>query len=295
MRLGIGLPTYLGNVIEPRAVLDWARRAETAGFAAVAVHDRPHADTLDPLATLAAVAAVTERVRLATTVVLLPTRDEALLVKQAAVVDRLSNGRLDLGVGVGGRANDFELFGRSFAGRGREYERQLARITELWAGAVASEEDGTQLGPAPIQRPRPPLWVGGYAPSSIDRAVRLGDGYIFGAAGVAGMAAKVPAIRAAAAAAGRTDFPVAGLAYVLLSTDRAEIADAESLLTRYYQQLHKPFNDLVAVGDERAMEATIAAYRDAGVDLLHLIPVSRSADQIERIAAVAGVGAATRA
>jgi alkanesulfonate monooxygenase SsuD/methylene tetrahydromethanopterin reductase-like flavin-dependent oxidoreductase (luciferase family) len=293
MRLGIGLPTYLGNLIEPRGVLDWARRAEQAGFAAVAVHDRPHADTWEPLATLAAVAAVTERVRLATTIVILPTRDEALVVKQAAVVDRISGGRLDLGVGVGGRANDFELFGRQFAGRGREYERQLARIGELWAGAVASEEDGGELGPAPIQRPRPPLWVGGYAPAAIDRAVRHGDGYIFGAAGIATMAAKIPAIREAAARAGRSDFPVAGLAYVLLSTDAGEIAEAERLLTRYYQHLHKPFNDLVAVGDERAMDATLAAYREAGLDLLHLIPISRSADQIERIGAVAGVSVAS--
>ena len=295
MRLGIGLPTFLGNVIEPRAVLDWATRTEDAGFAAVAVHDRPHADTLDPIATLAAVAAVTDRVRLATAIVILPTRDEALLVKQAAVVDRISGGRLDLGVGVGGRENDFALFGRSFVGRGREYERQLTRIDELWAGAIASERDGTELGPAPIQRPRPPLWVGGYAPAAIDRAVRHGDGYIFGAAGIAGMTAKIPSIREAAAKAGRADFPVAGLAYVLLSTDPAEIADAERLITRYYQHLHKPFNELVAVGDERTIETTIDAYRAAGVDLLHLIPVSHSADQIERIAAVAGVGAAGRA
>lgn len=293
MRLGIGLPTWLGNVIGPRTVLDWARRADEAGFAAVAVHDRPHADTWDPLATLAAVAVVTEHVRLATTAVILPARDEALLVKQAVVVDRISSGRLDLGVGVGGRPNDFDLFGRPFAGRGREYERQLARMGDLWAGAIVSEERGNQLGPAPIQRPGPPLWVGGYAPAAIDRAVRHGHGYIFGAAGIAGMAAKIPAIREAAAKAGRADFPVAGLAYVLLSTDAGEIADAERLITRYYGQLHKPFNDLVAVSDERVMEATLATYREAGVDLLHLFPVSRSADQIEQIARVAGLSSAS--
>ena len=129
MRLGIGLPTYLGNVIDARAVLDWARRTEEAGFVAVAVHDRPHADTWEPIATLSAIAAATERVRFATASVILPTRDEALLVKQAAVVDQISGGRLDLGVGA--RANDFELFGRPFAGRGREFERQLARIDDL--------------------------------------------------------------------------------------------------------------------------------------------------------------------
>ena len=292
MRLGIGLPTWLGNLIEPRDVLEWARRADEAGFAAVAAHDRPHADTWEPLATLVAAAVVTDRARLATTAIILPTRDEALVVKQAAVVDRLSSGRLDLGVGVGARANDFELFGRPFAGRGREYERQLARIRDLWAGAVASEKRGNELGPAPIQRPGPPLWVGGYASAAIDRAVRHGNGYIFGAAGVAGMAAKIPAIRAAAATAGRSDFPVAGLAYVLLGTDAGEIADAERLITRYYGQLHKPFHELVTVGDERVIEAALAAYREAGVDLLHVFPVSRSADQIERIARVAGLNPA---
>jgi alkanesulfonate monooxygenase SsuD/methylene tetrahydromethanopterin reductase-like flavin-dependent oxidoreductase (luciferase family) len=292
MRLGIGLPTYLGNLIEPRAVLEWARRTEASGFAAIGVHDRPHADTWDPMVTLAAVAVATEGIRLASTVVLLPTRDEALLVKQAAVVDRLSGGRLDLGVGVGARSNDFDLFGRSFAGRGRRYDDQLARINDLWARAIASEDSGSEFGPAPIQRPRPPLWVGGYAAAAIDRAVRHGDGYILGAADVSAMAAKVPLVREAATRAGRSRFPVAGLAYVLLSTDAAEIADAEWLLTRYYRQLHKPFNDLVAVGDERAIEATIAAYRKAGVDRLYLLPVSRSADQIERIASVANLSAA---
>ncbi len=288
MRLGIGLPTHLGNGIEPLAVLDWARRAEAAGFEAVGVHDRPHSDTWEPVATLAAVAAVTERVRLATTVVLLPTRDEALLVKQAAVVDAVSNGRLDLGVGVGARPNDFELFGRRFAGRGREYERQLERIDALWREAVETAVAGSSLGPASVQRPHPRLWVGGYAAAATERAIRFGDGYIFGAAGIDAMTRKTPEIRSAAAAAGRLDFPVAGLAYVLSSTDAAEIDEAERLLTRYYGSLHKPFRDLVAVGDDARIAATIDAYRAAGLDILYLIPVARSADQIERIARAAG-------
>ena len=288
MRLGIGLPNYLAGAIEPKAVLDWAREAERAGFDAVSVHDRPHSDTWDPIATLAAVAGVTERVRLATTAVILPSRDEALLVKQAAVVDVISGGRLDLGVGVGARRNDFELFGRPFAGRGREFERQLGRIDELWRGAVEAREAGTNLGPAPVQRPRPPLWVGGYATASSARAVRFGDGYIFGAAGLEAMTRRTPEIKAAAAAAGRPDFPVAGLAYVLSSTNATEISEAERLLTRYYQTLHKPFHELVSVGDDETIAATIGGYRAAGLDVLYLLPVARSAEQIGRLARVAG-------
>ena len=290
MQLGIGLPTYLGNLVGPGDLLDWARRAEAAGFHAVSVHDRPLSDTWEPLVTLAAVAAVTERIRLATTAVILPTRDEALLVKQAAVVDAVSGGRLDLGVGVGARADDFELFGRPFAGRGRTFERQLERMAALWRDAVGTAATGSAMGPAPARRPRPRLWVGGYAPAAAGRAIRFGDGYIFGAPGLATMARRTPEIKAAAAAAGRPDFPVAGLAYVLASTDRAETDEAERLLTRYYRTLAKPFGELVAVGDDEVLRATIAGYRAAGLDLLHLIPVSRSADQVERLARIALAG-----
>lgn len=287
MQLGIGLPTYLGNLVDAGEVVDWARRAEAAGFAALAVHDRPNSDTWEPIVTLATMATATELVRLATTAIILPTRDEALLVKQAAVVDRMSGGRLDLGVGVGLRPDDFELFGRPFAARGRRFERQLERIAVLWREAIETAEAGTAIGPAPVQRPRPRLWVGGYAPPAAARAIRHGDGYLFGAPGLETMARRTPEIKAAAAAAGRADFPVAGLAYVLVSTSRREIDEAERLITRYYRTLAKPFRQLVAIGDDETIAATIDDYRAAGLDLLHLLPVSRSADQVERLARIA--------
>jgi hypothetical protein len=129
MKLGVGLPGYLGGAVEPATVIEWARRADAAGFHGVAVHDRPNHDAWDPLATLAAAAAVTERVRLAITVVLLPAYDEAVLARQAAVVDRVSGGRLDLGVGLGARADDYQALGRRFGGRGRRLSEQLRRQT----------------------------------------------------------------------------------------------------------------------------------------------------------------------
>ena len=142
----------------------------------MAVHDRPNHDAWDPLATLAAAATVTERVRLATTAVLLPAYDETLLARQAAVVDRVSGGRLDLGVGLGARADDYQALGRPFGGRGRRLEEQLQRLHELWAAAIDREATGGTPGPAPLQRPHPPLWVGGYADAAVRRAVTLGDG-----------------------------------------------------------------------------------------------------------------------
>ena len=83
MQIGVGLPGYLGTAVDAALVLEWARRADEAGFAAVAAHDRPDHDAWDPLVTLAAVAPITRRVRLVTTVVVLPPRDAGLVAKQA--------------------------------------------------------------------------------------------------------------------------------------------------------------------------------------------------------------------
>lgn len=283
MRLGIGLPSFQGNAIEPATVLEFARRAEAAGFDAVAVHDRPNHETWDPLMTLAAVAPITNRVRLATTAILLPTRDETLLVKQAALVDRLSNGRLDLGLAVGGRADDFEALDRSFAGRGRTFERQLARLDELWARAVASESHPPSVGPAPVQRPRPRTWIGGYAAAAPERATRYGDAFIFGAAGIEGMGKRIPEIRAAARTAGKNAFEIGGLAYVVPSTDPSTLNEAEQILTRYYGHLHKPFGELVHTGDTDALTGVVDAYRATGLDVLYLLPIGPSADVVDRL------------
>lgn len=274
MKLGIGLPTWTGNLIDPAALLGWATRAEAAGFHAVTVHDKPNHDTYDPLAMLAAVAAITSRVRLVTAAVLLPPRDEALTAKQALVVDRLSGGRLDLGVAVGGRADDYELLGRSMAGRGRRFTAQLERMTALFDAAVVHERDGKAMGPAPVQRPRPRLLVGGYQPAAIARAARFGDGFVFGAPPASMMAGRIPAIRAAAAEAGKPEFPVTALAYTLPDLGPGARETGEALLLRYYGALARPWDDLVVQGDAASLRAGVARYADAGVDVLHLVPVT---------------------
>src|SRR6266511_2323319 len=154
MKLGVRLPGYFGGAVEPATVIEW--------------------------------------VRLATTAVLLPAYDETLLARQAAVVDRVSGGRLDLGVGLGARADDYQALGRPFGGRGRRLEEQLQRLHELWAAAIDREATGGTPGPAPLQRPHPPLWVGGYADAAVRRAVTLGDGDQPGWARAAGIGARCP-------------------------------------------------------------------------------------------------------
>ena len=284
MKLGIGLPTWMGNRVAASDVLDWARAAEDAGVDAIAVHDKPNHDTWEPLAALAVVAPITSRVRLFTGALLLPTREEALVAKQAAVIDQVSGGRLDLGVALGGRPDDFELLRRPMAGRGLTFERQIERLLDLWSASVEHADSGKASGPAPFRPPHPRLWIGGYKPAAIARAVRWADGYIFGAPGPAMMAEKIPAVRAAAAAAGRDALPVAALAYVLPSEDPAELAEGEALIGRYYVPLHKPFAELVHSGSGEQVLEAVKRYEAAGVDHLHLIPVMRSVKGIERLA-----------
>src|ERR687888_2610979 len=111
MQIGIGLPTTVPGT-EGSAVVRWARRAEERGFSSLGVLDRIVYDNYEPLIALAGAAGATERIRLATTILIAPSRvDATLLAKQAASVDRLSGGRLTPGMGGGGRPDDFEVAG----------------------------------------------------------------------------------------------------------------------------------------------------------------------------------------
>lgn len=281
MRLGIGLPTHLGAPPDPRLVLDWARLADEAGFAALTVHDRPHHWTWEPLSSLSAAAAVTQRARLMTTAMLLPPRPVELVAKQAAVVDQLSGGRLDLGLTPGARPVDFEALGGPFEQRGARFDRQLGRLGELWAEARGG--DGEVSGPAPVQVPGPPLWIGGYTSAAIDRAVRHGAGYMMGAAGSEAMATRFAEVRERAERAGRS-LEVAGMAYLAYGGDQRTAEQAEQHLLAYYGTLRRPFEEMVHRGDADSLAEQLDGYRRAGVDLLVLMPTIPELAQLEALA-----------
>ena len=175
MRIGLVLPP----TGDPADVPDTARRAEEQGFDLVASgeHVLFGSPTPNAFVTLAAAAAVTTRVRLLSAVTLLPLYPAPLAAKMAATLDRISGGRFELGIGVGGENPvEFAACGVPVRERGRRTDEALDVLVTLFAGEPI-DVDGTPatLDPLPIQRPRPPVWVGGRSEASMRRAGRAGD------------------------------------------------------------------------------------------------------------------------
>lgn len=253
MRFGLSLPHYgfslpTGQITFADAA-EWARRAEALGFDSVWVSDhffysfaRYGADpspiaSLEPLTTLAGIAAVTERVRLGTLVLCAAFRHPAVLAKAATSIDLLSSGRLDLGLGAGWMAEEFEAFGYRYGPVGERFtilEETLDVVKQLCSGKSVTY-DGPNvtlreavLRPAP-DRP-PPLWVGGKGgPRLLRLAARLADGWnVVWRMSPEAYAGKVADVRAACEAAGR-DPATFGLSvglYSLIGEDEAAARDA---------------------------------------------------------------------
>jgi len=285
MKLGIGLPNTMAHETDRSLMLDWARLADEAGFEVLGTIDKPNYDAWEPLATLAGVTGVTERILLATTILQLPNRNEVLVAKQAAVIDQLSAGRLVLGVAQGGREDDYDVLGAEFTGRSRRFEHQVERIREIWREAQSADREHGVVGPAPVQRPAPPIWSGASTPKAVERALRVADGFLFGTAGAEAMAERIPGIREGFAANGKPDASVAGLAYVAVGDDpQAALDEATHHVLRYYGQLWTEPENLIHHGPASKLAEEIAAYEHAGVDVLIVVPQIPSLDQVEQLA-----------
>jgi probable F420-dependent oxidoreductase len=199
LELGAQLPAWHWD-LDVTELRDWTQGAEAIGYDwlgmpdhvlyAYETADRPAGaypgGTIqhEPFAFLAWVAALTQRVALTTSVIVLPQRQPALVAKQAAEVDVLSGGRLRLGLGVGWQESEYDALGMPFHDRGRRMEDDVALLRACWADEPI-DFDGSRLRlermsmlPKPVQPGGPPLLFGGLAPRAIARAARLGDGWI---------------------------------------------------------------------------------------------------------------------
>ncbi|GAB1331438.1 LLM class flavin-dependent oxidoreductase [Streptomyces sennicomposti] len=176
MNVGIGLP-----IGDPATLLTWARRADAGPFSTLGLLDRLVYDNPEPLIALAVLAGATSRIRVQTEVLLAPLRDTALLAKQAATLDRMTGGRLTLGLGVGGRDDDHQAAGVDMRTRGRRLDEQMAVLRRLWTGEPYGDDVGP-IGPAPARPGGPEVLFGGFKPAAIERVARWGDGFLAAAA-----------------------------------------------------------------------------------------------------------------
>jgi alkanesulfonate monooxygenase SsuD/methylene tetrahydromethanopterin reductase-like flavin-dependent oxidoreductase (luciferase family) len=279
MEIGIGLPNAVAGV-DRTGIVDWARRAEAAGFSSVGTLDRIAYGNYESLIALAAAAAVTDRVRLVTDILIAPLRaNTALLAKQAATIDHLAGGgRVVLGLAPGGRPDDYELSGVDFSQRGRIFDRQLEALKRFWDG-----EGG--VGPAPAKG-RPQVLVGGTADVSYRRAARHADGWTSGGGGPEAFAAGLEKAREAWRAEGRDGEPRTMALFYFALGDGAEDAVRRSL-GDYYAFAGEYAQRIVesAATDADTLRGYVAAYTEAGVDEIICFPASADPGQVELLAA----------
>ncbi len=274
--MGIGLPGAIPGVTRAQ-VLDWARAADAAGYSSLGVIDRVVYPNLEPLTVLAAAAAVTERAELLTDVLLLPTRNPVLVAKAAATLDRLSSGRLVLGVGVGGRADDFQAVGRDLHQRGRLMDRGLEVMRRTWAGG--------EIGPEPANPGGVRVLIGGMAEAAVRRTVEHGIGWTAGTAPPEASAELRARIREAWTAAGRGGRPrFVALTYFALGPKARRHLLA--YLDHYYGERGAALAERAPATPE-AVAATLGAYAEAGFDELVLFPCDPDPAQVDLLARAA--------
>ena len=282
MRIGVGLPSTLPGA-GGGLVLEWARRADRGPFSSVGVLDRLRYDSYDPLNTLAAAAAVTERVLLATTIVVGPMHNTHMLAKSAASVDALSNGRLVLGLAVGARKEDYDTAGIEYGSRGKRMVEQLASLRDIW-------QEGA-ISPTGARRDGPPVLVGGLSDAGYARMARYADGYVHGGGPPRAFARAADKARSAWLDAGRPGQPqLWGQGYFALGGEEAAEAGARYL--REYYAFTGAFAEKIAAGlltSPQAMAGFARGYEEAGCDELVLFPALADISQLEMLAeAVAG-------
>lgn len=281
MKIGLGLPNAVPDLPNGRLLVELAIRAEALGFSTLATIGRLAFPNYEELVTLAAAAGATERIGLMTDVLLGPARETVLLAKQAASLDQLSGGRFVLGVGVGGREDDFTLTGHNFHDRGRRWDRALEEMHQAWRGEPLPGTT-SPVTPRPVNGKSVPMLFGGQAEQEIRRLVKYGIGYTLGGGTperLAEMKQKVDAAWQGAGRQGRPEYRALGY----FALDRKAQEWGERSLKHYYG----PYGDRVWAGAVKTAadaRARAEAFEQAGSDELLLFVTGPFVEEADRLA-----------
>ncbi|MCV7223619.1 LLM class flavin-dependent oxidoreductase [Mycolicibacterium elephantis] len=271
----------------------WARAVDDGPFSSLCWGERIAFDNPESLTLLGALTAWTDRVRLVTTVVVPQLHDPVMLAKQLATGDMLCDGRLTVGIGVGGRHEDYHAVGADPATQTmREMADRVAVMQRVWAGEKVTDSV-VAVGPPPVQAGGPRLLVGTIGPKTVRSAARWADGM----AGttldldVAKQNELFDVARQAWAEAGKPDPHLATSFWFAIGDGDGPRAQVHRHLCRYMNWIPADYVDAMApstgwAGTDDELAEVLRRFRDIGTDEIHLIPTSSDLDQLRRVADV---------
>jgi alkanesulfonate monooxygenase SsuD/methylene tetrahydromethanopterin reductase-like flavin-dependent oxidoreductase (luciferase family) len=285
MEIGMTLPTMIAGV-DRATTLEWCRRVDDGPWSTLAIGERIAYPNQELWVTLSAAAALTERPRIMATVVVLPMHSAVDIAKKAATLDVLSDGRFVLGVGVGGRDEDYLSLERPFDRRHQRMDDQVALMRRVWAGEPPFD-DVHPVGPPPVQPGGPSLYSGALGPRSIARSASW-------ATGVSGFlldplgedaAGTFRSIERAWADAGRTEPPrhVTSFWYALGPDGPARLrAYAEGYLGVFGDEIADAMAASCSASSPGALREAVARITEAGCDELLLVPTTADPAELDR-------------
>lgn len=296
MRFAISIPQYTGQhgEFDPGTFSSFLRRAEELGFESGWTQEQVlgSVPTLSPLQTLTFAAARTTRLRLGCAVFVTPLHNPLHLAKAIGTLDCLSGGRVEVGIGTGGRGRPFAAFGIGEEGLVTRFTEGLALMKACWTEPEINFEgrfwqlSGAAMEPKPVQKPHPPVWIGGNHPNALRRAVQLGDGF-FGAGSqpTQAFAEQTRLVHEELERQERdpASFRVAKRVYIHVDDDSAKAHDRiEAALTRHYG---RGMPGVSVSGPPTACIDGLQDVASAGAELLLLNPLVDDEQQMERLAA----------
>ena len=297
--LGMSLPHRSPDRIEETVVRRVVQRAEALGFGDLWVTDNiiDQAGCFDSLTVLTYAAALTSTIRLGVSVLVLPVYHPIHVADRVATLDYLSGGRAILGVGLG-RDHDYPPFQVPRERRVRRFAESVELMKALWAesgvtyrGEIFQVEDVT-IGTKPVQRPHPPVWMGGHHPDAVRRAAKMADGWMgAGGSSTAACAESIRVLRAALEESGRDPaaYPISKRVFMSVH-ERPDVARAE--VHRWFIEVYynPAGTDTAGVhGTPEQVREQLEELAGMGVGHLLLNPVTRYAEQVEALAEVVGL------
>jgi alkanesulfonate monooxygenase SsuD/methylene tetrahydromethanopterin reductase-like flavin-dependent oxidoreductase (luciferase family) len=294
VRFAVAIPQHINDgEFDPAELRRYLARAEELGFHSAWTQEQvlgsiPHLDATN-LMTYAA--ACSDRIRLGCAVYVTPLHVPVHLAKSLSSLDQLSRGRLEIGVGTGGRQRPFAAYGITADRLVNRFTEGIRLMKACWTEpeiTFAGEFwtlDGAAMEPKPYQKPHPPLWVGGSHPNAVRRAVRLGTGF-FGA-GSQTTEQFTGQVRILREAVGDREFGIAKRVYLAVDDDedRARERMGDALERLYSSPGARNLLPVAVLGSADAVVRGLREVADAGAELILLNPLFDHADQVERLAA----------